>query len=378
MKPYNLLFFLDTLRIGGTERQVLELIRNLNRSQFSVTVSCFHKEGPLLGDVERMGIRVVEFPLKNFHHVSAIRQMYRYAQFLKREKIQIVHAYNLYANVFGVLGAKLTNVPVIIASQRNLSYFKNKIQKVVEGIAFSLSDQIVVNSKAAMKTLCDKEGANASKLTVIYNGIDLEKFTLDVNADNLRTEFEITQQTPVVGTIGHLRPVKGHRMFLEAVSGILKSIPNTKFLIVGDGEMRTELEILAEQLGVSKQVIFTGYRHEVPEILSLCNVSVLSSTSESLPNVILESMAMAKPVVATAVGDIPEIVKHGESGFLIPPSDSSLLAKYVLKLLQDRQLAKEMGCQGRVIVSNKFSIKKMVHQTERLYTSLLSQKCSQI
>ncbi|MCK5595141.1 glycosyltransferase, partial [bacterium] len=207
----------------------------------------------------------------------------------------------------------------------------------------------------------------------IYNGIDVEDFNKDFDYQARRKEIGVAEDELLVGIFARLYPQKGHKYFLEAASKINKAIDNVKFMIVGEGPLESELKERAMKLGIRGKVIFTGLRHDIPELLHIVDVSVLSSFIEGFSNIILESMAAGKPVVATDVGGNSEAVINGETGFIVPSANSAKLANAIAKILDNKQLRIDMGRKARERVT-KFSIQEMARQTDNLYKTCLAKK----
>jgi glycosyltransferase involved in cell wall biosynthesis len=223
--------------------------------------------------------------------------------------------------------------------------------------------------------MIQSEGLHGEKIEVIYNGLDLTPYQNSTNGEALRNKLGFDDHISLIGMIANFNfEIKGHRYFLEAAKTVLEKIPGVEFLLVGDGPLRNHYEKLTHELGVEKKIHFLGERNDVPVILSNLSISVLSSTSEGLSNVILESMAAGKPVIATNVGGSREIVVDGVTGYLVPPADSQAMAKAITELLQDPDKAITMGAAGKKRVGEKFSIKAMVESYENLYKSLMTEE----
>jgi glycosyltransferase involved in cell wall biosynthesis len=217
-----------------------------------------------------------------------------------------------------------------------------------------------------------RERLTEKKIEVIYNGLNLAPYQNSNNGKELRNGLGIDDHIPLVGMIANFNfEIKGHRYFLEAAKTVLEKIPNVEFLLAGDGPLRHHYEELTHELGLKEKIHFLGERNDVPTILSNLSISVLSSTSEGLSNVILESMAAGKPVIATNVGGSPEMVIDDVTGYLVPPGDSQAMAKAITELLRDPDKAITMGVAGKKLVGEKFSIKAMVESYENLYKSLM-------
>jgi glycosyltransferase involved in cell wall biosynthesis len=245
-----------------------------------------------------------------------------------------------------------------IRNERKLSHF---------------TDKIICCSKAVENFVKDFENIKDGKTTVIYNGVDEDRFSRLKDSKSIRTELGIDEGSPVVGSVSSLTPHKGHEHLIQAASLVLDKHPSTRFLIVGDGLLRKRLEDQAKDLNIHSTVIFTGERKDIPEILSLMDVFVLPSFSrEGLGLAIIEAMAAKKPVVATEIGGIPEAVNKGKTGFLVPPGDPAALATAIVELLQNPKKAKEMGEKGRARVMERFTKTKMLSEIQEVYQSLVS------
>jgi glycosyltransferase involved in cell wall biosynthesis len=219
--------------------------------------------------------------------------------------------------------------------------------------------------------MVEREGVPSGKVAVIYNGLESSVAKKPFADSNVRNELAFSDKVPLVGMVANFNfEIKGHRYFLQAAKEVSHKTPDTNFLLIGEGPLRPQYEEMARELEVGKKVHFLGKRTDVPAILSQLDISVLSSTSEGFSNVLLESMAVGIPVVATRVGGNPEIVIDGVTGYLIPPADPRAMAEAILHLLDMPNEATEMGAAGRTRVEENFSVESMVRSYERLYTSL--------
>lgn len=382
-EPIGLLQFLTSFSFGGTERQVITLMRGLDRSRFEPRFACLKQWGQFLGEIEQQRIPVSEYRITNLYRPGTLWQMTRFARDM-RQRIQIVHSYNFYGNVFAVPAARLAGVPVVIASIRDLGVDVTPAKMYLHKMVCRLADRIVVNAEAIREWLI-AQGMQAEKITVIRNGIDLSHFGRPVDGTKVRLELGLPEEAPIVLLLGRLTPEKGIDTFLEAAAVVNKRCPDARFIIVGElfnpggndstggeGNYRDLLMQKAGQLGIASRVVFTGYRSDIPELLALARLSVSASHSEGLSNVLMESMAAGVPVVATAVGGSPEVVgEDGAAGLLVPPRDAAALAQAMCGLLEDTELADRMGRAARSRMTELFSIERMVRETERLYESAL-------
>ncbi len=360
--------------ICGPESKALELCSKLNRQKFE-TIMVYGKGGRLVKEFENIGVKIEKFvTISKFDLYEAL---YLY-HMIKVNKIDIVQTHGLRFDFFGGIAAMLANVPHIITrhvaiSQHLISNFRKKLYVFFDNIAIKFATKVVTVSKTVGNDLIVNQGIVRSKIVTILNGVDLERFCKDNSTRSaMREELGADDKKQIVGMIAQLSYWKGIPYFLKAIPAILRKCPNTRFLIVGDGPERENLEIMAKREGISSYVIFAGFRsrNDIPEIISAIDISVLSSLREGLPLALLESMAMSKPVVATDVGGVSEIVQDEKTGFLIPPRDSDALSDAIIKLLKDKEKANKFGRAGRKYVEQSFSLELMIKKYENLYTQI--------
>jgi len=378
----KVLKFVTCFAIGGTERQVVNLVRALDPLRFELHLACLGRWGDFLDEIESSGVPLAEYKITRLYNYTAFMQQLRFARYIRHHRIQIVHTSGFYANVFAIPAAKLAGAPVIVASIRELGDALTPWKRRVQRFVCRLADGIAVNAEAVRQRLI-AEGYPREKIFVIRNGIDLSRFAGKHNGSQLRAEFGLPPRVPLVAVLSRLNRMKGTEYFLEAAAIVAKLFKEARFLIVGDSFLvrdgvilgdtafRAELERLVMRLGIGGRVVFTGFRLDVPELLSEVAISVLPSLSEALPNVVLESMAAGVPVVATRVGGNPEVVEEGVTGLLVPPQDPAALAKAICRLLENPELASRYGRAGKQRIAEQFSLERMVRQTETLYLDLI-------
>jgi glycosyltransferase involved in cell wall biosynthesis len=385
-KRIRVLKFLTLFGIGGTEKQVVNLAKRIDRRAFDLSFGCLSRWGELIGEVEQgQGIAVTEYPIRRLYGLHALRQQWRFARELRKGRIQIVHSYNFYGNVFSIPAAKIAGVPVVIASIRDLGIYLRPAQLRVQKWVCRFADRIVVNAEAIRDWLV-ADGYPMDKIVVIRNGVDVTRFGGHSDGAALRREFDLPRDAPLVVMLSRLNPKKGIECFLEAAALIHRQCPEVCFLAVGeayargDGEFhidpvyRQKLQDRVMELGLGRCFRFTGMREDVPEILAAAAVSVLPSFSEGVSNTLLESMAAGVPVVATRVGGTPEVIRDKEHGLLSPPGDPEAIADSVRTLLHSPLLAARLSAQARERVVREFSFDAVVRRTQDLYLELLESK----
>lgn len=376
----NILYFINSLNVGGAERCLVSLIKKINRQKFNVIVCCMRKTGELISEVEKLGIPVITLGYRPFNPVS----IYRLSNIIREVKADIVHTQLYEADIIGRLAAKIAQVPVVISSIQNIHWWKSdhklapRIKAAIDRITVNYCTAKVIAVSDAVKEFHIKQvGYNSRKVTVLYNTINLDEFTLPGNLDPKRkkeTDFELQPETPVIINVASLTPQKGQVYILQAVPKVLKAIPDTHFLIVGQGRLNPELQAIARETGISNNVIFTGLRSDIAELLAMSDIFVLPSLWEGLSVAVLEAMAMKKPVVATNIAGMSELVINGETGVLVPIRDADALADAIINLLRYKQKAQRFGDAGRKRVTKFFSDDVVVTKLENLYEQLLTQK----
>lgn len=357
------------LNYGGTERQLYELAIRLDRSKFNPIVFCLSEEDLPFGErLRERGIRV--YTLKRRGHFDPFR-VTKLAQLFRKEKINLVHSFLHIPNAYSYAACLISGINKFIASVRNCEVDRNGVLTFIDRINLRNSSLITVNSENVKNFAANHFSISPDKIKVIYNGIDVERFVSLKKITKLKDDLSIPINSRVVGIIGKLSsPQKNIPLFLKSARGISSQLPNVKFLIVGGGKLLDEMKNLSNNLAISDKVYFVGEREDIPDILNLLDVFVLSSYKEGLPNVIMEAMAAGKPVVATDVGGIPELVVDGETGFLVPSNNVEKLSQAVIRLLENPKVAERMGEKGKERISTFFLVDRMVRETENLYSSL--------
>ena len=379
-RKIKILYFIEALGIGGTERQLVELLKHLDREKYQPIVACLHREGPFLQDILNLKVQVIQFGLGGgVIRVVGLKWLFQLGQFLRRERISIVHTYLLHPNFLGMLAASMAGTPVKIMSERIVNYFENERYqgirfKVADYIAQRLADVIIVNAEAIKEYMIEQHGTPRSKIKVVYNGVDLKTFDVDTDVEARRSELGLSLTAPVLGIVASLQPKKDHYTFFEALRIVAAKVPTMQALIIGDGPLRDRLQNRVNEIALSPNVRFLGIRSDVPFLLPLLDVMTLSSIREGFPNAISEAMAARKPVVATDVGGVTELMVDGTTGLVVPPRNPAALAQAMLSLLGNEEKAREMGRAARKRVEDHFSVSRMVVETEQLYEELLESK----
>ena len=369
MYPLKIIRIITWLPYGGIEKKIVDVLSRLDRKRFTPLVCCLRsKKGVYEEELERQGIKVYKLNFKS--RLDPI-ELFKLVNLLKRENVKVIHSHMYRANIPSIVAGKLANVPVIIPQVHNIEDWKSKREFILERFFYPLSSKIVTVSEAVKSFEVKNTGLASNKFVTVYNGVDLGKYSFpDSEKQKLKNELGIKGK--IVGMVARLYPQKGHIYLLMAAKEILKDTPDVKFLIIGDGPLRSCLEQKAKEFDIHKNFIFTGAVKETAKYYSLMDISVLSSNIEGFSNVILESMASGIPVVATRVGGNHEAVIDGETGFLVDYGNAVELAQKITILLKDEGLRSKMGKKAKERAS-LFNLEKMVENVEQLYDELIRQ-----
>jgi len=374
MKPH-VLFIIDSFEQGGSERQALQLLRQLHESgECRVHLACLQDRGSLRADADRLGLGAIhEYALTSFYDLNFIKQLRRFARFVKEKKIDIVHSHCFYTNVFGMTGAFWARVPARITSKGETDGFRTPMQKRAERGAFRMAHRVIANCQVVRNQLIT-EGVNPARIVQHYNGLDLDRVRTvpGVTREEARAKFGLPEGRRFITIVANLHnPVKDHPMFLRAAARVHASVSDAAFIVAGEGVLMEDLRTQAEELGVGKDIFFVGRCDDIASLLFASDIGVLSSKAEGFANAILEYMAAGLPVVATDVGGAREAIVEGETGFLVSSGDDLAMAERIIQVLKSDKM-RVMGERGRAIVESKFSAESHLQNTLQLYDELLS------
>jgi glycosyltransferase involved in cell wall biosynthesis len=377
VKP-NVLFIIDSFEQGGSERQALQLLRQLHLSgQCRVHLACLQNRGSLRTDADQLGIgEINEYALTSFYDRNFATQLRRVVRFIKEHEIDVVHTHCFYTNIFGMAGAFLAGVPARVTSKGETDGFRTPMQKRAERVAFLLAHRVIANCLVVQNQLI-KEGVSPARIIQHYNGLELERLKVKpaLRREEVLASFGLPQDPArrFITIVANLHnPVKDHPTFLRAAARVRAAVPDAAFVIAGEGSLMGSLCELAKQLGIEQDVFFIGRCDNMANLLFASDVGVLSSKAEGFANAILEYMAAGLPVVATNVGGVREAIVEGETGFVVPAGDDEMMADRIIEVLGDSERARQMGKQGKLIVAKKFASEHHLRNTLELYDELLS------
>jgi glycosyltransferase involved in cell wall biosynthesis len=371
----RILLVIDNLEFGGGERGFLQLASRL-RNRFKLFVAAM-PGGTFQQAVEDLGIVFIPVDVSRRISLKPIRQI---RNLVKSNMVDIIHSQGARADFFARIAGRIANVPHILSTTQmpiegfDVGILRKKIYLFMDRLSGLFVERFIVVSEALQVLLTQGRGVPAQRVVRIYNGIEVDLYQPHLKHTDLRNEWGIPSTIPLIGAVGRLVWQKGFEFFIKAIPEILLTSPEAKFLIVGEGPLRSQLEKLAQRLNIYDNLIFTGFQNDIQHILSSIDVLMVPSLLEGLPMIILEGMAMAKPIVATNIDGITEQISHEREGILVPIRKPEALAGAVSRIIEDDELATALGKAARKRVESSFSVGKMVRETEKVYLSLLSDK----
>jgi glycosyltransferase involved in cell wall biosynthesis len=373
--PIPVLLMARELGQGGSERQLVEIAKALDRSRFSVHVGCFRPEGFRSAELASQGIPIVHFPVYSLRSFSAVLGAWQLGNYIRRHGIRLVHTFDTPMNCFAVPAARAFRTPVVISSQRAARGLSSRPEQFVLRITDHLVDAVVVNCEAVRRHMMEDEGVQAERLRTCYNGLDTGRFR------------PLPKQRPpvlegaslVIGVVCALRPEKGLPTLVEAFAKVVSSGPSDlcsglRLAIVGSGRMLETLQAMTVGLGVQDRCHFEPSTADVTAWLRAIDIFVLPSLSEALSNSLMEAMACGCAVVASAVGGNPELVSEGTTGFLFPAGNASELAGCLQRLVVDEPLRTRLGAEASDRVRQHFSLEASVQRMQQIYDELLGRR----
>lgn len=362
-------YVIPSLDVGGTERQLLYLLRGLAQDH-ELTVLCTRQAGTLAGDARRLGVFVHAVRAWSDWDFTLERRIARY---FRGHRPDIVHSFLFGFDLPINRAARDTGVPVIISTRRELATWKKPRHIRLQKKANRLVGCIVANSRAVQEFAIEQEKAPRSLFRVIPNGIDADAFASEVDRHHIRSRLDIPFHTHVIGIVANFSPVKDHALFIEIAKEIMRRRADVHFLMAGSGPLQEHYERVLESQNLADRFTRTVTLQELPDLYRLMSVSVLCSINEGFPNAIMESMAAGTPVVAAAVGGIPELIEDGVTGRLVASRDPRDFADAIQWVLDHPEESRAMAERAAQSVRAKFSVETMIAAYRSLYAELLAE-----
>lgn len=372
MGRIKILFIIDKMEIGGTERQIHSVISRLNLDLFEPILCCLRDSRP--GAILTPQCEKIVLYVNSFYSVRALCMLYRLVNYLKTERIQIVQTFFIDATIMGMLAAWLAGVKVRISCRRDLGFWYKPATLIRMKATNRLATRFLANSNSVKEVLCKKEAVPPDRVDVIYNGIDLKEFAADDNAIafKLRRDLFRNPMNPVVGIVSNLnRMVKRVDVFVKAAGLVSRVFPDCNFLVVGGGPLMPQLAHIARKCGLEDKIRFVGSIENVSDYIKTIDIVVNSSDSEGFSNSILEAMAASKPIVATDVGGTMEMLTDRVDGLLVSPGNHDAMAKAICELLSRHRYQAELGLAAFRKVKETYSWSVIIKQIELYYLRLL-------
>jgi glycosyltransferase involved in cell wall biosynthesis len=364
--PLRVLYVVGNFVAGGAERHLLELWSRIDRSRFEVVIACFRREGAFLAEAESLGWPVRELAVgRRIYGAAGLAGLARLVHLVSDVRPQVIHGYLFGPNLYAALAGRLAGVPAVVVAKRNVDAFETRRQVVVQRLAHRLATQVTAVSEAAAESVVAL-GVPRGRITVIPNGVDAARFVPPAPAEAARRALG-ADATPLVGSVGCLAARKDYGTLLEALALLAGRGRAFRAALVGDGPDRAALEARAVALGLADRVRFLGERADVDRLLPGMDVFVLSSREEGIPNALLEAMAAGRVCVATAVGGTPEVLRGGETGWLVPAGSPEALADAIEEALTRPDEARRRSDAACRAARETMSIEAMVRRHEEFY-----------
>lgn len=369
----RLFHMIDSLRIGGSEGQLIELARRQVESGVDLEIGCLQLKGQVgsLPGCLRNNIR--EFPLSgSIVGPAGVKSILGLARYLRKNRFDVVHTHDLYANLVGVPAAYLARVPGIVSSRRDLAswwWYTPRNRWILRKIQ-CLSDVVLANSEGVRRFLIEEDGFRPDHVVVVRNGVEMERFAS--RAERSEVLPDVGAASFVIAMVANMHTdTKGHLVVIEAVRQLAAEAPDLVIALAGDGDKKAEYQGKVAQLGLSRHFRFLGSRSDIPSLLAASNAGLLASHAEGLPNSLLEYMASGKLAIGTAVGGIPEVIQDRVNGLLVKPDSPPELAAAIRFALQNPGEVARMARSGQDLMRSRYTFEILLAETSKLYARAL-------
>ncbi len=367
-RPIRVCYLIDNLAVGGTEKQVLGLIAGIQRAG-GIPHLCLLDGTPASSRaLEPADCPVIRLGVRSFRTPTVLSAAARFIRYLRRERIDIVQLHFRDSTYFGAPLARLAGVRTVLRTRRDLGYWMRRVDYFVSRVIGRFVTATVANCDACRASVIADEAAPPESVHVIANGADLRRFA------GIKPLTSLTALTRPrrIGIVANLRPVKNLTLFVRAAANVASKHEDVEFLVAGEGPCRAELQDLVDELGIRNRFHLVGQVPEIPAFLAGLDIAVLTSSTEGLSNSLIEYMAAGRAIVATAAGGNGELIRHGETGLLVPNNCESSLTLALERLLDDAGLATRLGNRAREEARARFDWESVVTEHRRLYTSLIA------
>lgn len=370
--PLRVVHSIDSMSVsGGTELNALRTAAALRRRGHAVTMFTLTDDAHGMSSAyEAAGIPIERFPVNSLVGWSSLRQIRRMAISLRESRADIVHAHDLYSNFLLSLAARRAGVP-FVASRRWTEYAHRR-HFWTDSLAYRLSDRILANSRSVGESVCEQQGLSRGKIAVVPNFVDAEVFEALKDRGTWRNHFGFSVSDFVLAIVAQLRAEKNHQLILSAFAMLLRSHPNVKLLVVGDGELRSQIHAQIHALGIAESVVLAGHVPRAWRTVAAADVVMLPSQHEGFPNSLIEAMAVGVPVIASDVGGIPDVVQHGVNGVLVRPGDAAALLCAIEKAVSEYDISQRLAVRAKRDVADGYREDSVIDGLEALYRTILT------
>ncbi|MBD3343561.1 MAG: glycosyltransferase [Chitinivibrionales bacterium] len=372
---------------GGADESVLSLVMGLEEAEYEVMLLVGGDSDPVYIEQYKEHVNILQEPSlrRNIKLFCDLLSFCRIYQYIKKEKFDIVHTHTAKAGFIGRIAAKLAGVPIIIHTVHGITFheFTPPIRRTIylafEKIAASITDKFIAVGRDLQNYYLRNRIGRSEQYSIIHTGMDIERFyqagNLPVNIiKKKRLEFQISSKSIIIGKVARLDFGKGQQYLIQAAPKIINHFPDAKFIFAGEGPYRKKLETMVKDLALDDHVLFTGFRRDIEEMIAMFDIAVFTSLWEGLPRVVVQYIAVGKPVVAFDIDGVAELVKNGVNGFTVPAKDVDQLAKRIIELLDHLPNSRIMGKNGRRFIDESWGIDRMVTEIDQEYQLLLKKK----
>lgn len=371
----NIIHLLNGGDFAGVDRVAINIGQEISRDLFHIIFVLLRENSQtFISKAKEIGTEYKILPMKNKMDFTTI---FKLRKFIRDNNVKLVHTHEVRSSLIGRLAASMCRIPVvthihspIIEDTENV--FRNRVNYLIDKFTWKLTDKFISVSNY-LKEMSIKQGISREKICTVYNGIHSID---DRVVPTVESEHGISSKTLLVGSVALFRHRKGIEYLIKAAADVIKIYDNVNFLLVGSFETKQyekEIKSLIKKMGIENKFTFTGFRNDISKLMFSLDLFVLPSLyGEGLPMVILEAMSLSKPVIATDIGGISEVVEHNFNGLVVPPQDIVMLSEGMIKLIEDRRLLKKMGEKGNQIFLKRFTAKKMTKKIENIYDNVIS------
>jgi len=363
----RILFVHQNLVVGGAEELRLTILKHIDRNKFDITLCSIENGGLIAEEIKKLGFEIVS--LNHKCSLWDLRIAWDIYRLIQKRHFDIIQTSLFYANMHGRIAAFMAGVPVIISEEHNIYAWKEKypVFILIDRLLSKITHKIITCSDSVKIFTSRQEGIPLAKFLTIHNCVDIHKFSLARTKEDLRADYDFGPLEKIIIIVGTLCEQKGHKYLLEAFRKIKNEVSDARLLIVGSGPLEEELQKQSRLLHIEGEVKFMRTRRDVPQLLKISDVLVLSSLWEGFGIVLLEAMASGLAVVASNIDGVPEVVLDGETGILVPPKDIYTLSKVITDLLLNVTQREVLATAGRKRVLENFTPESYLNKLNSLY-----------